>query len=74
MDVVSAPRCDFGFSIFYVADETDDNVVRVAGDVVEECKTDSSRRSGDEVGRHVILIAVATLRVGMVRGSYDLED
>jgi hypothetical protein len=42
--------------------------------VVEECKTDSSRRSGDEVGRHVILIAVATLRVGMVRGSYDLED
>jgi hypothetical protein len=54
------------FSVFYVADETDDNVVRVAGDVVEECKTDSSRRSGDEVGRHVGLIAKAALRVEMV--------
>jgi hypothetical protein len=27
--------------------------------VVEECKTDSSRRSSDEVGRHVSLIAKA---------------
>lgn len=59
MDVTSAPRCDLGFSVFYVADETDDDVVGVAGDVVEECKTDSSRSSGDEIGRHIDLIAKA---------------
>jgi hypothetical protein len=41
--------------------------------VVEECKTDSSRRSSDEVGRHVSLIAKAALRVEMARGFNILE-
>jgi hypothetical protein len=52
VDVAPVPRRNLGFSIGYVADEADGDVVGVTGDVIEEGETNSSRGSGDEVGRH----------------------
>jgi len=56
VDVASVPRGDLGFAGGYVADKADDDVVGVAGDVVEESEANSSGGSGDEVGRHLGLV------------------
>jgi len=64
VDVASVPRGDLGFAGGYVADKADDDVVGVAGDVVEEGEADSSGCSGDEVGRHVgLLVKIVRIEV-----------